>query len=178
MPHIYPMIFKNYYYNYLCVLLFGFCLSPVLAGSKAQTEVLRVSVAMAAMETGLMQALASNFEQLNPGVKVKFESVGAIQALDNAREGLADITLTHYTPAEKRLVTQGFGLHRANIMYNEYAIFGPAQQLESLSEANDIIDILRILAEQEVAFLEPSPRGGTYRKIRELWVSAGINPNW
>lgn len=155
-------------------------LSPLFAMAEptGTPNVLRVSIAKAAMETGLIQALAKNFESQNPGVSIKFESTGAIQALDHARDGLADMTITHHPPEERRLVSQGVGLHRSNIMYNEYALFGPPSELAGLSESKDIVNVLRHLAEKEAPFLEPSPRGGTYRKIRELWVSAGVNPQW
>jgi signal transduction histidine kinase/FixJ family two-component response regulator/HPt (histidine-containing phosphotransfer) domain-containing protein len=153
-------------------------LAPLAAETSVAAETIRVAVAKAAMETGLVQALAQNFESSHPGTRIKFESVGAIQALDSARKGRADVTITHHPPEEKRLVSQGIAVNRSNIMYSEYALFGPAEALSDVSSAKDIVGLLRSLAEQEVAFLEPSPRGGTYRKIRELWVAAGVNPDW
>lgn len=76
------------------------------------------------------------------------------------------------------MVSQGFGLHRTQIVYSEYALLGPTPAITKIARQKDIIDVLRLLANEEVAFLEPSPKGGTYRKIRELWTAAGINPNW
>lgn len=151
---------------------------PAASESVKNPQTIRVAIAKAAMETGLVQALSQDFILDYPKVSVEFEVVGAIQALDSARRGNADVTITHHPPEEKRLVSQGIALHRSNFMYSEYALFGPAEALGEISGAGDIVEVLRKLAEEEVAFLEPSPRGGTYRKIRELWAAAGVNPDW
>ncbi len=174
---LFPMRISKLIRRCLCVALLLW-LVPATAVEAVDSQTIRLGVAKSAMETGLVQALIHAFEIQYPGLHVKFEVVGAIQALDLARQGKVDATLTHHPPEEKRLITQGVAVHRTNIMYSEYALFGPVDALADVAGATDIVSLLRMLAEQEVAFLEPSPRGGTYRKIRELWAAAGINPDW
>jgi len=162
----------------LLFLLFSIWMCLVQANENQNTSELRVSVAKAAMETGIIQALAKNFEQNNPGIRIRFDVLGAIAVFDDARKGLADMTITHHQPEEERFVTQGYGLHRTQIMYSEYALFGPSTEIMEIAGKKDIVEVLRYIAGNEDSFLEPSPRGGTYRKIRELWVAAGVNPDW
>ena len=141
-------------------------------------RVLHISVAKAALDAGFIQAMVEEYNWIDPYLQIVIQSEGAIQALDQLRNGEADMTITHHEPEEKRLVSQKFGLHRTQLLYSEYALFGPRDMATNFSSSKDIIKILRELASQKVRFLEPSPRGGTYRKIRDLWTAAGVNPNW
>jgi len=150
----------------------------LLSASMSYGNEVRVGVAKAAMDTGVIQFLADEFQKLHPKTRIELKSLGALEAIDLLRKNEVDMTITHHSPEEKRVVSQGLGIHRTQLMYSEYALYGPLDSVAEFSSYKDIVDILRELASQEASFLEPSPRGGTYRKIRELWTAAGINPNW
>jgi diguanylate cyclase (GGDEF)-like protein/PAS domain S-box-containing protein len=155
------------------------CGSPVLAQAQGTTpNVLRVATASTAGETGIIGALAREFEARNPGVKLELEFSGAIAVLDRARAGGADLIITHHPESEAVFVDEGYGLLNTVIMYNEFALFGPARDPLRLHEETDIREILRRLAENQVAFLVPGRRSGTYKKLSELWIMAAIEPSW
>ena len=164
----------------LIVLLVAFSnVESVLAASKKEELViLRVAVASSAMESGVLQFLKKKFEEKNKNIEIQFNSSGAMQSLDSVRQGKADVSITHHESEEKRLVIQKYGALRALIFYSNYGLLGPSSALTSMSAYDDIVEVLRDLAKEEVDFLEPSEKGGTYGKIRELWVAAGVNTNW
>lgn len=174
MRNIFPQ--KNIVTTFVIIC----CLySPVsLSDGVVNRNLLRVSVAIAAMESGLVQAMAEEFEEMNPDVTIQFTSAGAFEALQKARVGLADLTITHHDAEENRLVVQGFGLYRVQVFFSNYALMGPPSAAAEISTYKDIVDVLNKLSKDEVEFFESSPRGGTYRKIRGLWTAAGLNPNW
>lgn len=160
------------------IIICSFYSPTGLSDSVVNKNLLRVSVASAAMESGLIQAMAEEFESNNPNITIQFTDAGAFEALQKARIGLADLTISHHDSEENRLVAQGFGLYRVQVFFSDYALLGPPSAAAEIATYKDIIDVLNKLSKDEVEFFEPSPRGGTYRKIRGLWTGAGLNPNW
>lgn len=141
-------------------------------------QTLRVVAAQTAAETGVISALADDFKASHPDVDVKIQSVGALATLDIARRGGADLVITHFPPAEEVFVTQGYGLLRTTIMYNEFAIVGPVKDPLKLSQEPNLMAALRRLAEEQVTFYAPGNRSGTSNTLNQLWQLAGVDPNW
>ena len=145
---------------------------------ETEANTIRIASARSAVDLGLIEAISKEFQKNNPGLKIHISYGGVLKVIENAQQGLADVVLTHHQPGEKRFVEQGFGILHTQLMYTEYALFGPPDSEIQFMKANDIVDILRQLKEEEVEFLVPSPRSGTYMKVEELWTSAGISPDW
>jgi tungstate transport system substrate-binding protein len=148
------------------------------AFAAADPEVLRVSVARSLKDLGLADALVEEFRKTHPDVTVKLLSGGVLDVLDDGRQGLTDVVITHHAFHERKFVEEGYGMLRTQILNTEYAVFGPPGDTLGLSKESDIVAVLKLLAENEVDFFVPSPRSGTYMKIEELWSVAGINPTW
>ncbi len=164
------------------VCVFGLMLGGGLAFAQdaptPAAHTLRIVAASTAGETGLIASLARAFESRNPGTSVQLDVVGALAALDRAREGRADIVITHHEDSEALFVAEGYGLGKTLVMYNEFAIFGPPTDPLHLRRETDIRLVLRRLATQQVSFLSPGQRSGTFRKLSELWTMTGIEPGW
>src|SRR5687767_2298238 len=79
------------------------------AHAASKPNVLRVASASTAAETGLITFLAQGFEAQHPGVTVEVEYAGALAVLDRARNGYADIVITHYPENELIFVEEGYG---------------------------------------------------------------------
>lgn len=144
----------------------------------ALQNTLRISAAKSSVDSGVLKVLTEDFSRRNSEINVQLTDVGALEALRHGRSGLADLVITHHPLDEERFVDQGYGRDRTQFLYSEYVMFGPADQYPELSKAKDIISALKILAAKEAEFLVPSARSGTYRKIEELWATAGIDTNW
>lgn len=149
------------------------------ASAHAQNpQKLRISAARSLADTGLVQALAKEFESRHPGLSIEISSVGALEALHRGRQGDACLIITHHPQDEELFMAEGYGEQRYQFMYSEYALFGPPSRLVDFSGNKNIADILKHFAAEEVDFLVPHPRSGTYRKIEELWAVVGIDPEW
>ena len=141
-------------------------------------KVLRVVAANTVGDTGLIKWIAKGFEVQHPDITVAIEYAGALTVLDRARAGHADLVITHHPGSELVFVGEGYGVLRTLIMYNDFAIFGPARDPLRLRDDRDPTDALRKLARQQAPFMVPGARSGTYKKLSELWTAAGIEPDW
>jgi len=154
-----------------------FSLSAAAAGSP-NGKVLRVVAASTIGDTGLIRWLATGFEAQHPGSSVTIAYAGALAVLDRGRAGDADLVITHHPGSEQIFVGEGYGLLRTLVMYNDFAIFGPASDPLRLRDDRDPTDALRKLARRQASFMVPGARSGTYKKLSELWTAAGIEPDW
>lgn len=145
--------------------------------SKKESKLIVVA-AKSFAETGVLQHLVKIFKEKNPGINIEIQHAGSVKALEQVRNEQADIVISHYPEEEKRLLQQGFASRVTQLVNSQYAVFGPRGEKQIFTDKSTIFEVLKTLAEREVAFVVPSQRGGTYRKIAELWALAGINPNW
>jgi signal transduction histidine kinase len=149
--------------------------NPVFAEDK---NTLRIAAARSIVNTAVLERLLHDFNKLYPHVRIQLSSLGSLQAHDLAREGKADIALTHYPPEDERLFEEGVVIKRSQFMYSEFAVFGPPGDELGLLQEPDIKGVLRKLARHKAPFIVPSPQGGTYLKIGELWAIATVIPDW
>lgn len=164
-------------------ILLLFTGSPVFAqdsglAQKSGPNHLRIASARSAKDLKIIDALAEQFRSNNPEVTITIHSGGVLKVLDDGRNGLADVVLTHHKPGEEHFVKEGYAYHRTQLMYTEYALFGPPGDPLGLSKEKSIVSVFKRLAETEAEFHVPSPRSGTNMKIEEIWTMAGINPDW
>ncbi|MBI5783143.1 MAG: EAL domain-containing protein [Gammaproteobacteria bacterium] len=148
------------------------------AGQVLAVERLRIVAAQTASDTGLIGSLADAFRARYPDVSIDIQPAGALATLDLGRRGLADLIITHAPEGEKLFVEEGFGLLRTQIMYNEFAIIGPPDDPLKLSRERDLTTVLQRMAREQVSFLVPGKRSGTLNKLNELWLMAGVDPDW
>lgn len=150
---------------------------PVVSAEK---DKLRLFVANTADETGVFESLLADFHQRHPQIEVAITTAGALEVLDRAAQGMADLVITHVPAAEKLFIEEGYGLDRFMVMYDEFAVYGPADHplTRQLQNERDIRKALTALARDEAPFIVPSPRSGTHAKLAELWAMAGVSPSW
>ena len=60
------------------------------------------------------------------GIIVNVVAVGTGQAIKNAQRCDGDVLLVHAKTSEVTFVSQGFGIERFDLMYNDFVIVGPA----------------------------------------------------
>ena len=139
---------------------------------------LRISAARSAHDLRIIEGLVEKFKEKYPDVQVTIHSGGVLAVIEQGRNGEADVVLTHHKPAELNFVAEGYALKRTQILFTEYALFGPPGDKLGLTKLKDISSVFRKLAEAEAEFYVPSPQSGTNMKIQELWTLVGINPTW
>lgn len=172
--------FSRFHFALNLFMTVFFCLlaiqSSFAEGSAQKT--FRLASTNSLLDSGVMNALLEDFKRRHPDIKIELSHAGALEVLKYAREGKADLVISHHPPGEKRFVEQGYGRDRVQFVYSEFVLFGPPGELPELTKATDIIAALKILAQEEVEFLVPSSRSGVFAVIEELWTTAGIDPTW
>lgn len=169
-------------YIFIFILCLAFTTPFAQASEPVDTtpngSLLRIAAARSLSDPGLVDFLVERFLDSNPTLRVEVLPGGALTVLEYGRIGKADLVITHYPPEEKRYLELGYASERIEFMRSHFALFGPPGDPLGLRRADNFKEALRLLKDGEADMLSPSPRSGTYRKLEELWASAGIEPNW
>src|SRR5437763_6034371 len=105
-------------------LIAGSLFAGILGAPAAQERSIVMASTTSTEQSGLFAHLLPAFRQAT-GIEVRVVAVGTGQALDMARRGDSDIVFVHDKEAEEKLVTEGFGIERTDVMYNDFVIVGP-----------------------------------------------------
>src|SRR6185436_14984012 len=96
------------------------------AAFAADPGTLRLATTTSTENSGLLKVILPKFEAAS-GLKVHVISVGTGKAMKLGENGDVDVVLVHSRPDEDRFVAQGFGVNRADVMYNDFVIVGPKE---------------------------------------------------
>ena len=131
--------------------------------------------------SGLLDVLEQEFENKFQ-IDVRFVSVGTGQAIQNAKNGDADLLITHSKKDELKFIEEGYGVERFDLMYNDFIIVGPSHDPAGLKEAQNIFEVMQKLTLGQASFLSRDDNSGTYKKELSLWQLAEIeikdDDNW
>jgi len=110
------------------------------------------------------------------GIDVKVIAQGTGQALDTGRRGDADVVFVHARPAEQQFVSEGAGVKRFPVMYNDFVLIGPKSDPAGVAGSKDIVAALRAIKAKAAPFVSRGDRSGTHQAELALWKQAGIDP--
>ena len=152
-------------------------LAAVLAGqaSFAEDKFIIVQSTTSTQNSGLFDHLLPMFQD-KTGIEVRVVAVGTGQAIKNAANGDGDVLFVHAKPAEEKFVADGLGVSRADVMYNDFVIVGPADDPAGVAGSNDVVDALKKIADAKVPFASRGDDSGTHKAEQRLWKAAGIDP--
>jgi len=108
---------------------------------------------------------------------VKVVAVGTGQALDIGRRGDADVVFVHDKPAEEKFMTEGFGVRRFDVMYNDFIVVGPLADSAHIAGGKDVVEAFRKVAAANALFVSRGDRSGTNEAELRYWKEAGIAIN-
>ena len=109
------------------------------------------------------------------GIDIRVVAVGTGQAIKNAMNGDGDLLIVHSEEDEKRFISNGYGVERRKLMYNDFIIIGPKKDPEKLKEKSSIKEVFQIIKEKKLPFLTRGDNSGTHKKEVSLWKNAEIN---
>jgi tungstate transport system substrate-binding protein len=150
--------------------LFAFLLP---AAALAQEHAIVVASTTSTEQSGLLGFLLPRFTA-RTGITVKVVAVGTGQALDIGRRGDADVVFVHDRPAEEKFMTEGFGVRRYDVMYNDFVVIGPAADPAHIAGDRDVIAAFRGIAAAKAPFVSRGDRSGTHEAELRYWKDAGI----
>jgi tungstate transport system substrate-binding protein len=133
-------------------------------------------------DSGLMQdVVLPAYNALHPGITVNPIYVGSGQAIQAARDGLADVIIVHSPPDEKQLLTDGVATLRLPFAYNYFTVVGPPKDPAKVKTAKSATQAFKRIAAYgaklpagQVAFVSRGDASGTNKKELQLWFSAGV----
>ncbi|MGR3502523.1 substrate-binding domain-containing protein [Pseudaestuariivita sp.] len=154
--------------------LYAALLSLCIA-APATAETLRMAVTTSFHNSGLADVLLPRIQE-DTGLEVQLLIVGTGQALRLGRAGDVDAILVHSRAAEEAFVADGSGIHRREIMYNDFVIVGPSADPAGTQSADDAKSALNRIAETQSTFVSRGDDSGTHKKEIALWQDAGYDP--
>lgn len=110
------------------------------------------------------------------GVQVNVVAVGTGQAISNAMRCDGDVLLVHAKAAEEEFIAGGYGEYRRDLMYNDFVIIGPQNDPANISNAENVLEALALIAESGEKFASRGDDSGTHKKELSLWSEAAIEP--
>jgi tungstate transport system substrate-binding protein len=125
-------------------------------------------------QSGLFKHLLPLFEQ-ETGIKVRVVALGTGQALDLARRGDADVVFVHAKSAEEEFLSEGHGVRRYAVMYNDFVIIGPKADPARIAGGDDTLDAFRKIKNAGAPFVSRGDRSGTHIAELSFWTMAGID---
>ena len=105
----------------------------------AETSIIVQSTTSTA-NSGLYDHLLPMFKR-ETGITVNVVAVGTGQALKNARNCDGDLLLVHAKSAEQKFVSEGYGVERHDVMYNDFIFVGPPADSASIAVSGDRTEI-------------------------------------
>lgn len=127
------------------------------------------------LDSGILDELIARFERDHP-YRIRAISVGSGAALLMARQGEADVTLTHEPRAEQEFMDAGYGQSRREIMYNDFIIVGPAGDPAGAGQSAGASEAFKRIKESGSPFLSRGDASGTNAMELSVWQRAGIEP--
>ncbi|MBR1131984.1 extracellular solute-binding protein [Bradyrhizobium iriomotense] len=140
----------------------------------AQDRTITVASTTSTEQSGLFGHLLPLFSKAE-GINVKVVAVGTGQALDIGRRGDADVVFVHDRPAEDKFMSEGQGVKRFDVMYNDFVIIGPKSDPAQIAGSKDVTDALRRIAAAKAPFISRGDKSGTHAAELRLWKEAGVD---
>ena len=162
--------------NVIAAAIAAFALLGLQGTAAAQKNFITVASTTSTEQSGLFKHLLPVFEK-KTGTQVRVVALGTGQALDMARRGDADLVFVHDKPAEEKLLAEGFGVQRFDVMYNDFVLVGPKNDPARIAGSKDIVDAYKKIAAGGAPFASRGDRSGTHAAELRLWKDAGIDPN-
>jgi tungstate transport system substrate-binding protein len=140
----------------------------------AQDKSIVVASTTSTQDSGLFGHILPMFKA-RTGIDVKVVAQGTGQALDTGRRGDADVVFVHAKPAEEKFVTEGFGVKRYPVMYNDFILVGPKADPAGIKGSKDIVAALGAIKAKGADFISRGDKSGTHQAELSLWKVAGID---
>jgi tungstate transport system substrate-binding protein len=141
----------------------------------AQDRSIVVASTTSTEQSGLFGQILPLFTR-KTGIAVKVVALGTGQALDVGRRGDADVVFVHDRAAEDKFVSEGHGIDRRDVMYNDFVLVGPKADPAKVSGGKDIAAALKKIADARAPFVSRGDKSGTHAAELRLFKAAGVDP--
>src|SRR2546423_5392214 len=140
----------------------------------AQDKSIVVASTTSPQDSGLSGHILPIFKA-KTGIDVKVIAQGTGQALDTGKRGDADVVFVHAKAQEERFVSDGWGVKRFAVMYNDFILVGPKSDPAGVKGKN-IETALKAIKAKAAPFVSRGDRSGTHSAELALWKAADVDP--
>ncbi|MBF0473243.1 MAG: substrate-binding domain-containing protein [Nitrospirae bacterium] len=146
---------------------------------KSNGQVLRLGTSTTTMKSGLMDRIIPVFEK-KYGIKVDISMAGSVETLNSARAGKVDVVFVHSREDEDKFVSEGYGINRKDVMYNDFVILGPPDDPIHIKGENNVLKAFQAIHDSHATFVSRGDKSGTYSREMIIWKLLNIKPsgNW
>src|SRR5215475_4077286 len=123
-----------------------------LSPAQAQEKSIVVASTTSPQHSGLFGHILPMFKA-KTGINVRVVAPGAGQALDTGRRGDADVVFVHSKAEEEKFVTDGFGLKRYPVMYNDFVLIGPNSDPAGIKGMRDAVAAFQAIKAKTAPFI-------------------------
>jgi len=155
----------------IVALMFLLCSPNIFASAST----IRLATTTSTENSGLLADIIPAFERATHN-KVHVIAVGTGKALRLLREGDVDVVLVHARAAEDKLIADGFGVNRKDVMYNDFVIVGDPSDPAKIKGMTDATVALKKIAKNKSMFVSRGDDSGTNKKEKTLWREAKLVP--
>jgi tungstate transport system substrate-binding protein len=142
--------------------------------SLAQDKSIVVASTTSTQDSGLFEYLLPIFKQ-KTGITVKVVAEGTGKALDTARRCDADVVFVHAKSQEEKFLSQGYGVKRFPVMYNDFVVVGPKSDPAGIKGMKSVTKAFQTLKDKKIDFISRGDRSGTNSAELRIWKAAGID---
>ena len=140
----------------------------------ARADFILVQSTTSTENSGLFDHILPQFT-VETGIEVRVVAVGTGQAIKNAERGDGDVLLVHAREAEEKFVSEGFGVERHDVMYNDFVIVGPQGDPAGVAGLADPVAAFERIAAAPAPFVSRGDDSGTHKAELALWEEAVID---
>ena len=148
-------------------------IAPVHAQDASDKSIV-VASTTSTQDSGLFVHILPLFKK-KTGITVKVVAVGTGRALDTARRGDADVVFVHAKSAEEKFLSEGLGVKRYPVMYNDFVLIGPKSDPAGIRGMKDITAALKEIMTKSASFVSRGDGSGTHIAELNLWKAAGVD---
>lgn len=136
----------------------------------------RLATTTSVESSGLLSAILPAFQR-QKDITVEVLPVGSGRALQLLERGDVALALTHDPRAEEHALARGMIRNYRKVMFNDFIIVGPLQDVAHVTQASDAVDAMRRIATADAVFVSRGDASGTYSREQELWEQAMHRPS-
>ena len=147
--------------------------------AKSASNEIKISTTTSVNDTGLLGYLGEKFKE-QTGWEILVTSAGTGKAIQNAKDGNADMLLVHAKAQEETFVSggyartvTGYSSERISFMYNYFVLVGPKNDPAGVKDCATIIDGFKAIKNTASKFVSRGDNSGTHTKEISLWTAAG-----
>ena len=127
-------------------------------------------------DSGLYKYLLPFYPKYNQ-IQIKIIAVGTGQAITNAKNCDGGILIVHDKKREIEFMENSYGSEIHNLMFNDYIIIGPKEDLADVSGSLSSSEVFAKIYYSKSIFISRSDSSGTHAAEMSIWAKSGLNPS-